>query len=66
MTTLVCVLSIFEVMKGVMVENIEKLTERGDKLEDLGKRAGEGSMKGGGGGGRRRGKKGKFFLRVQV
>lgn len=28
-------------VKGVMVENIEKVTQRGEKLEDLGERAGE-------------------------
>ena len=28
-------------VKGVMVDNIEKVTQRGDKLEDLGERAGE-------------------------
>ena len=28
-------------VKGVMVHNIEKVTQRGDKLEDLGERAGE-------------------------
>ncbi len=27
-------------VKGVMVENIEKVTQRGDRLEDLGERAG--------------------------
>ena len=27
-------------VKGVMVQNIDKMTERGDKLEDLGERAG--------------------------
>ena len=28
-------------MKGVMVQNIEKVTQRGEKLEDLGERAGQ-------------------------
>ena len=28
-------------VKGVMVSNIEKVTQRGDKLDDLGERAGE-------------------------
>jgi len=28
-------------VKGVMVDNIEKVTQRGDKLEDLGERAGQ-------------------------
>ena len=27
-------------VKGVMVSNIEKVTQRGDKLDDLGERAG--------------------------
>ena len=42
-------------VKGVMVDNIEKVTQRGDKLEDLGERAGEADQpeegRGGGGGG---------------
>ena len=28
-------------VKGVMVSNIEKVTQRGDKLDDLGERAGQ-------------------------
>ena len=28
-------------VKGVMVSNIEKVTQRGDKLDDLGERAGK-------------------------
>lgn len=28
-------------VKGVMVQNIEKVTQRGEKLEDLGERAGQ-------------------------
>ena len=29
-------------VKGVMIQNIDKVTQRGDKLEDLGERAGRG------------------------
>ena len=28
-------------VKGVMIQNIDKVTQRGDKLEDLGERAGK-------------------------
>ena len=58
-------------MKGVMVARIDKVTQRGDKLEDLGERAGEGSVRGGegeggGGGGNKRGRlREMYFLLVK-
>ena len=33
-------------VKGVMIQNIDKVTQRGDKLEDLGERAGNGDRSG--------------------
>ena len=41
-THYVCVVLVVWQVKGVMVQNIDKVTQRGDKLEDLGERAGEG------------------------
>ena len=34
-------------VKGVMIQNIDKVTQRGDKLEDLGERAGRAEREGG-------------------
>ena len=42
-------------VKGVMIQNIDKVTQRGDKLEDLGERAGRGEA---GGRGREEGNRG--------